>query len=50
MLWCTGNNAQVQAISREGQTICLEPSETARRTPRLAEMIQSDLRGDTQSG
>ena len=40
----------VQVISREGQTRGLEPSETVRRTPEIAEMIQSDLRGDTQSG
>ena len=40
----------VQVISREGQATNLEPSETVRRTPRFAEMIQSDLCGDTQSG
>jgi hypothetical protein len=40
----------VQVISREGQTKRLEPSETVRRTPAISGMIQSDLRGDMQSG
>ncbi|HEX9244841.1 MAG TPA: hypothetical protein VGA35_01660, partial [bacterium] len=37
----------VQAISREGQTNCLEPSETVRRILTAGEAkIQSELLGD----